>query len=82
MKNINAPNTLAEIFNESNLPLLRSNHSILSEKIFMDGDDCIRPKNNEDDIYDQRFYHRLVESKSNLKLREELYNYLFDNSNK
>ena len=60
-----------EIFNDTNLPTLKSSHNILKEKIYQNDDDS----NNE---IEQRFYEKLNDSKSNIKLRNSLFHYFFN----
>ena len=78
-KKTNEQEILDLIFNETNLPTLHSSHSILSEKIykFINNDNNYqKPKGDENDIYDQQFFNKLNEFKSNEGLIFELNNCL------
>ena len=68
-----------KIFNESNLPTLKSTHSILNEKSLISEDSLRKPRYDENDINDCNFYNnKLKDGKSNDKLREELSTCFFN----
>jgi hypothetical protein len=64
------------IFNDRNLPTLKSSHSILNEQI-MDNEKTNQNDEDGNNEIDQRFYERLNDSKSNLKLKQELMDLFF-----
>ena len=71
---------IESIFNETNLPTLHSDHSILIEKINISDDDknndndksYERPHSEENDMYDRQFYKNMNDLKNNSDLVEEL----------
>ena len=70
------------IFNERNLPTIHTKHTILSEKTkYSDEniDNLKKPQNDEIDFYDQQFYNKVHDLKSNHHLLGELWKALIEN---
>ena len=68
-RKINEQEIFKIIFNEENMPTLKSNHSILIEKTLFDKEKIKIPQNDENDYCDQQFFSKLNEGKSNENLR-------------
>ena len=66
-----------EIFNDRNLPTLKTSHNILDEKI-MDNEKINQDDGDGNNEIDARFCERLYDSKSNLKLKQELMDLFFN----
>ena len=65
-----------KIFNDRNFPTLKSSHNILNEQIMVNEKTNQNDEDGNNEI-DQRFYERLNDSKSNLKLKQELMDLFF-----
>ena len=64
-----------EIINETNLPTIHSNHSILKDFSINpeeNNDNLRKMQGEENDIYDQQLYFRLHDFRSNQNLIEDL----------
>ena len=69
---------LRNIFNESNLPTLKSNHSTLTDKTLISENNLKKIQHDENDYCDQSFYNKLMENQTNEKIREQLYSHFFN----
>ena len=76
---INCQEIFESVFNEENIPTLKSDHSIITEKIKISDDDdknndisYEKPKSEENDIYDSQFFKNTNDFKSNETLLYEL----------
>jgi hypothetical protein len=76
---INCQEIFESVFNEENIPTLKSGHSIITEKIKISDDDdknkdisYEKPKSEENDIYDSQFFKNTNDFKSNETLLYEL----------
>ncbi len=73
----NAQCDLKIYFNENDFPTINSNHSILTDKALTSEDNFRRPQSDENDIYDQHFYSKTRDPKSNMQFKEYLKNLFF-----
>ena len=76
IRRVNDQEIFKNIFNEENLPVLKSNHSILVEKSFVDEDKRKKTQNDDNDFHDHNFFIKLENLKNNQALINELIEYL------